>query len=69
MKTLVTRNECWFRRLTPAFAKRYAQYKPFVGMFLVMECTDNLEQGAVVTETMILSEQQHHAKLRKAAAA
>ena len=67
MKRLVKKNECWFRRVTPAFAKRYAQYKPFIGMFLVMECTDNLEEGAIVTETMIFAEQRHHARLRKAA--
>ena len=54
---LVLKNECWFRKITPAVAKRLPKYKSFVGMFLVTESTDHLDEGAVVTDLMIYAEQ------------
>ena len=58
---LVKKNQaCFFRRITPALARKYPRYKTFIGFFLVMESTDHLEQGTVVSESMIYREQQHH---------
>jgi hypothetical protein len=59
---LVRSNECWFQRITPAVAKRFPKYAPFVGMFLVRECTDHLEQNAVGPEGMIFAEQVHRSR-------
>ena len=56
---LVKKDQCFFRRITPAFAKRNPQYRPFIGFFLVMETTDHLDEGSVVSELMIYREQQY----------
>jgi len=67
-RKLVRSNECWFQRITPAVAKRSPKYAPFVGMFLVQECTDHLEQGAVVPEGMIFAEQMRRSRQLRAGA-
>ena len=54
---VVRNNGEWYHRITPRFARKHPQYAPFIGMFLVCEMVDRLDQGAVVTETMVICEQ------------
>jgi hypothetical protein len=53
---LIQKNECFFKKITPALAKRQPQYAPFLGLFLVTESTDRLDAGAIVSDLMVFAE-------------
>ena len=44
---------CWFIKVTRRHARMFAKLAPHVGKYLVLECTDQLDAGQIVSYSAI----------------
>jgi hypothetical protein len=44
---------CWFTEITRKHARIFAKLAPHVGKYLVLECTDQLDAGQIVSFSAI----------------